>query len=71
VFPKSERFYNLLFLKKFKFFHLPLDRSNIGCPSFHLTKVGQILRFIRQKQVDGEIKSREETLELLRDKFGT
>jgi len=32
VFPKSERFYNLLFLKKFKFFHLPLDRSNIGCP---------------------------------------
>jgi poly(A) polymerase len=34
-------------------------------------KVGQILRFIRQKQVEGEIKSREEALELLHEKFGT
>jgi hypothetical protein len=39
VFPKSERFYNLLFLKKIKFFHFPLDRSNIGCPfSFMVAK---------------------------------
>jgi hypothetical protein len=34
-------------------------------------KVGQILNFIRQKQVEGEIKSREEALELLREKFRT
>jgi hypothetical protein len=34
------------------------------------TKVGQILSFIRQKQVEGEIKNREETLSLLRKKFG-
>jgi hypothetical protein len=34
-------------------------------------KVDQILRFIRQKQVDGEIKSREEASELLREKFRT
>jgi hypothetical protein len=34
-------------------------------------KVGQILRFIRQKQVEGEIKTREEALKLLHKKFGT
>jgi putative nucleotidyltransferase with HDIG domain len=33
-------------------------------------KVGQILNFIRQKQVEGEIRNREEALELLREKFG-
>jgi hypothetical protein len=32
--------------------------------------VGQILNFIRQKQVEGEIKNREEALRLLREKFG-
>jgi hypothetical protein len=34
-------------------------------------KVGQILNLIRQKQVEGEIRNREEALELLRGKFGT
>jgi putative nucleotidyltransferase with HDIG domain len=33
-------------------------------------RVGQILNFIRQKQVEGEIKNREEALRLLREKFG-
>ncbi len=33
-------------------------------------RVGQILNFIRQKQVEGEIKNREEALEVLRKKFG-
>jgi tRNA nucleotidyltransferase/poly(A) polymerase len=33
-------------------------------------KVGQILEFIRQKQVEGEIKNREEALRMLRDRFG-
>ena len=34
-------------------------------------RVGQILRFIRQKQVEGEIKTREEALGLLKEKFGS
>jgi putative nucleotidyltransferase with HDIG domain len=33
-------------------------------------RVGQILNFIRQKQVDGEIKNREEALRILKEKFG-
>jgi len=33
-------------------------------------RVGQILHFIRQKQVEGEIKTREEALRILKDKFG-
>jgi putative nucleotidyltransferase with HDIG domain len=33
-------------------------------------RVGQILDFIRQKQVEGEIKNREEALRVLKDKFG-
>jgi tRNA(fMet)-specific endonuclease VapC len=32
VFPKSERFSNLLFLQKMIFFVFSLDRNNIGCP---------------------------------------
>ena len=32
-------------------------------------RVGQILSFIRQKQVEGEIKTREEALRILKDKF--
>jgi tRNA nucleotidyltransferase/poly(A) polymerase len=32
--------------------------------------VGQILDFIRQKQVEGEIKNREEALQMLRERFG-
>jgi poly(A) polymerase len=32
-------------------------------------KVGQILNFIREKQVEGEVKNREEALKLLREKF--
>jgi len=32
-------------------------------------KVGQILNLIRQKQVEGEIKTREEALKVLREKF--
>jgi tRNA nucleotidyltransferase/poly(A) polymerase len=34
-------------------------------------KVGQILKFIREKQVEGEIKTREEALEILRERFGS
>lgn len=33
-------------------------------------RVGQILNHIRQKQVEGEIKNREEALKVLREKFG-
>jgi CRISPR/Cas system-associated endonuclease Cas3-HD len=33
-------------------------------------QVGRILDFIRQKQVEGEIKNREEALEVLRESFG-
>jgi len=33
-------------------------------------KVGQILSFIRHKQVEGEIKNREEALKVLKDRFG-
>ena len=33
-------------------------------------RVGQILNFIRQKQVEGEIKNREEALAVLKEKFG-
>jgi poly(A) polymerase len=33
-------------------------------------KVGQILDFISQKQVEGEIKSREEALKVLKEEFG-
>jgi putative nucleotidyltransferase with HDIG domain len=33
-------------------------------------RVGQILNFIRRKQVEGEIKNREEALRALREKFG-
>jgi poly(A) polymerase len=34
-------------------------------------KVGEILKFIREKQVEGEIKTREEALEILRERFGS
>jgi poly(A) polymerase len=34
-------------------------------------QVGRILDFIRQKQVEGEIKNREEALEVLRERFGS
>jgi hypothetical protein len=33
-------------------------------------KVGQILNFIRGKQVEGEIRTRQEALEVLRERFG-
>jgi hypothetical protein len=33
-------------------------------------RVGQILSFIRQKQVEGEIKNREEALRVLKETFG-
>ena len=33
-------------------------------------RVGQILDFIRRRQVEGEIKNREEALRILKDKFG-
>jgi hypothetical protein len=32
-------------------------------------KVGQILNFIRQKQVEGEVTNREEALRMLRETF--
>jgi putative nucleotidyltransferase with HDIG domain len=34
-------------------------------------RVGEILNFIRQKQIEGEIKNREEALRVLRERFGT
>jgi putative nucleotidyltransferase with HDIG domain len=34
-------------------------------------RVGQILNLIRQKQVEGEIKNREEALRVLKERFGT
>jgi poly(A) polymerase len=34
-------------------------------------RVGQILNFIRQRQVEGEIKNREEALKILRERFET
>jgi tRNA nucleotidyltransferase/poly(A) polymerase len=34
-------------------------------------RVGQILNFIRQKQVEGEIKTREEALRILKEQFGS
>jgi len=33
-------------------------------------RIGQILNFIREKQVEGEIKTREEALEILKERFG-
>ena len=44
------------------------DVMALGYPSG--PRVGQILSFIRQKQVEGEIKSREEALGVLRERFG-
>jgi hypothetical protein len=32
-------------------------------------EVGQILKFIQEKQVEGEIRTREEALEVLRERF--
>jgi hypothetical protein len=34
-------------------------------------RVGEILNFICQKQVEGEVKNREEALRVLRERFGT
>jgi len=44
------------------------DVMSLGYPSG--PRVGQILNFIRQKQVESEIKNREEALELLKKQFG-
>jgi tRNA nucleotidyltransferase/poly(A) polymerase len=33
-------------------------------------KVGEILNFIREKQIEGEIKSREEAIQVLKERFG-
>jgi len=44
------------------------DVMALGYPSG--PRVGQILSFIRQKQVEGEIKNREEALGVLRERFG-
>ena len=33
-------------------------------------RVGQVLNFVRQKQVEGEIETRDEALKMLRDEFG-
>ena len=44
------------------------DVMVLGYPSG--PKVGQILNFILEKQVEGEIKTREEALEILRERFG-
>jgi poly(A) polymerase len=44
------------------------DVMDLGYPSG--PKVGQILNFIRGKQVEGEIKTREDALGVLRERFG-
>jgi poly(A) polymerase len=44
------------------------DVMALGYPSG--PKVGQILNFVREKQVEGEIKTREDALEILRLRFG-
>ena len=44
------------------------DVMTLGYPSG--PKVGQILNFIREKQVEGEIKTRQDALEILRSRFG-
>jgi len=44
------------------------DVMALGYPSG--PKVGQILKFIREKQVEGEVKTREEALEILKVRFG-
>jgi tRNA nucleotidyltransferase/poly(A) polymerase len=44
------------------------DVMDLGYPSG--PKVGQILKFIRGKQVEGEIRTRQEALEVLRERFG-
>jgi poly(A) polymerase len=44
------------------------DVMALGYPSG--PRVGQILSFIRHRQVEGEIKDREEALRVLRERFG-
>jgi len=44
------------------------DVMVLGYPSG--PKVGEILNFIREKQVEGEIKNREEALKVLKEQFG-
>ncbi len=44
------------------------DVMALGYPSS--PRVGQILSFIRHKQVEGEIKNREEALRMLKERFG-
>jgi len=44
------------------------DVMALGYPSG--PKVGQILNFIREKQVEGEIKTRQDALEILKSRFG-
>ena len=44
------------------------DVMALGYPSG--PKIGQILNFIREKQIGGEIKTREEALEILKERFG-
>jgi hypothetical protein len=43
------------------------DVMALGYPSG--PKVGQIIKFIREKQVEGEIKSREKALSVLKERF--
>jgi poly(A) polymerase len=44
------------------------DVLALGYPSG--PKIGEILNFIREKQIGGEIKTREEALEVLKERFG-
>ena len=44
------------------------DVMALGYPSG--PKIGQILNFIREKQIGGEIKTREEALKVLKERFG-
>jgi len=62
----------LNFFKEKEILHPPLlitghDVMALGYPSG--PKVGQILKFIRERQVEGEVKNREEAFKFLRERF--
>ena len=44
------------------------DVMALGYPSG--PKVGEILNFIREKQIEGEIETKEEALKVLNERFG-
>lgn len=63
----------LKFFKEKMILHPPVlvtghDVMALGYPPG--PKVGEILNFIREKQIEGEIKNREEALQVLKERFG-